>query len=478
MLGWFILFAVIVFAVILVVRAACFRPAPVEQCEAPKIEIDNAVLTERLARLISIPTVSNTDWSKVDETQFELFRSRLSEMYPRVHEKCPPERIGPTGILFHWKGKSAEKPVVLMAHYDVVPVEENLWQHPPFCAEVIEGELWGRGTLDTKITLFGVMEAVERLIGEGFVPANDIYMAFSGDEEISGISAPAIVDAFEQRGIVPAFVLDEGGAIVQKVFPGVSNPIAVVGIGEKGMAEIRLSVKGKGGHASQPPKHTALGVLARAICACENRPFKAELTFPVRELLKKAGAHAPFALRIVFANLWCFGGLLARMASLLGGDLNAMMRTTQSFNMAEGSKQSNVIPSVASAVANLRLLNTTTPEDARSHMEKAIGDPSVEVTVLRGQNASPYADPTCVEFGAMENAIRHTWGQDVIVSPYLMMACSDSRHYSRICKNVFKFSAMALSKEQRALIHNEDERIPVEKIGECVEFYTRLVRYL
>lgn len=478
MIGWIILGAVLAFVAVLVIRALRFNPEQKPSVEAPNVHLDVVVLTERLAQLIRIPTVSNVDWSKVDETQFECFREKLRELYPVVHGSCPPERIGQTGILFHWKGKSDDHPVVLMAHYDVVPVEEAYWQHPPFCAEVIEGELWGRGTLDTKITLFGVMEAAEKLIADGFVPANDIYMAFAGDEEIAGPSAPAMVDEFERRGIVPAFVLDEGGAIVDKVFPGVSNPIAVVGIGEKGMAEVRLTVKGKGGHASQPPKHTALGILARAICACENHPFKAELTLPVRQLLKNAGEHAPFGLKLVFANLWCFGGLLARMASLLGGDLNAMMRTTQSFNMAEGSKQSNVIPSVASAVANLRLLNTTTPEQARAHMEKVVRDPDVKVELVRGQAASPYADPSCVQFAALENAIRHTWGEDVIVSPYLMMACSDSRHYSRICQNVFKFSAMALSKEQRALIHNDNERIAVGKIGESVEFFTRLIRYL
>ncbi len=478
MIGWSILAAVAAFLAVLVIRALLFQP-PVQETESvPDLLLDKDAALQRFARMIKIPTVSSADWSKVDETQFEAFRTLLEEMYPAVHENCPPERIGPTGILFHWKGKSAAQPVVLMAHYDVVPVVEERWQHPPFSAEIIDGELWGRGTLDTKVTLHGIMEAAEGLIKEGFVPTNDIYMAFAGDEEVAGESAPGIVKALEERGVTPAFVLDEGGAIVEKVFPGVSAPIAVVGIGEKGMADIQLTVEGKGGHASQPPKHTALGVLAKAICACEKHPFKAHMTVPVKLLLTTVGRHAPFVFRLVFGNLWCFGGLLTKLAPLLGGDLNAMMRTTQSFNMAQGSKQSNVIPSVATAVANLRLLNITSPEDARAHCEKVINDPDVKVEILRCQEASPYADPSCAEFAAMAKAIRHTWGDRVIVSPYLMMACSDSRHYSRICQNVFKFSAMALSKEQRALIHNEDERIPVEKVGECVEFFTRLVQYL
>ncbi len=478
MIGWVILAVALLFAAVLIVRTLRFVPPKAEQQTPPAVGVDREKAVEHLAQMIRIPTVSNADWSKVDETQFEAFRTLLKKLYPQVHELCPPERIGPTGILYHWKGRSAEKPVVLMAHYDVVPVVEERWKRPPFSAEIVEGELWGRGTLDTKITLLGVMESAEALISEGFVPSNDIYMAFAGDEEVSGTSAPEIVKTLEQRGIVPSFVLDEGGAIVEKVFPGVSAPIAVIGVGEKGMADIRLTVEGKGGHASQPPKHTALGVLAKAICACEAHPFKACMTFPVRKLFETVGRHSSFVLRLVFANLWCFGGLLARLAPLLGGEINAMMRTTQSFNMAEGSRQSNVIPSQASAVVNLRLINTTTPEAARQRLEKIIRDPSVRVEVLCGQEASPYADPSCEEYAAMARAIRHTWGDRTIVSPYLMIACSDSRHYSRICRNVFKFSCMALSKEQRALIHNEDERIPVKTIGDCVEFYNRLVRYL
>ncbi len=478
MIGWIILAVVVLFAVVLVVRTLAFQPSKEPLPAAEELTLDHEKILSNFTRMIQLRTVSCADWSKVDESQFEAFRMLLKELYPAVHAQCSPERIGRTGVLYHWKGKSAQAPVVLMAHYDVVPVLEERWQYPPFSAKIVNGELWGRGTLDTKITLLGVMEAAEKLIGEGFVPANDIYMAFAGDEEISGESAPAIVRVLEERGVTPAFVLDEGGAIVEKVFPGVSAPIAVVGIGEKGMADIQLTVEGKGGHASQPPKHTALGTLAKAICACEKHPFKAHMTFPVEKLFSTVGPHAPFALRLVFANMWCFGGLLTRMASLLGGDLNAMMRTTQSFNMAQGSPQSNVIPSVATAVANLRLLNITTPEDARAHFEKVIKDEDVKVEILRCQKASSYADPSSNGFAAMEKAIRHTWGDEVIVSPYLMMACSDSRHYSRICQNVFKFSAMALSKEQRALIHNEDERIAVEKVGECVEFFTRLVRYL
>ncbi len=478
MIGWIILAAAVVFLAVIVIRAVRFRPPVQTQQAAAEVCIDKEQAVDHLQQMIRIATVSNNDWSKVDESKFAEFRALLQRLYPQVHSACPPQRYGNTGILFHWKGQSESAPVVLMAHYDVVPVAAERWRHDPFAGEIVGDELWGRGTLDTKITLLGVLETAERLIGQGFVPQNDIYMAFSGDEEVAGDSAPAIVRALEEKGVTPAFVLDEGGAIVDKIFPGVSNPIAVVGIGEKGMADVQLTVQGEGGHASHPPRHTALGVLAKAVVACEAHPFKPELSFPVRQLFLTVGRYSTFVYRLIFANLWCFGGLLKVMGPMLGSELDAMMRTTMSFNMAQGSKQANVIPNVATAVANMRLVNTTSLQDVKRHFEKAIHDPKVQVEVLYGQEASPYGDPACAQYAAMAQAIRHTWGQDVIVSPYLMIACSDSRHYSRICKNVFKFSAMALSKEQRDLIHNDNERIPVQKIHECVEFYTRLVQYL
>ncbi|MEG0803993.1 MAG: M20/M25/M40 family metallo-hydrolase, partial [Pygmaiobacter sp.] len=298
--------------------------------------------------------------------------------------------------------------------------------------------------------------------------------AFAGDEEVSGTGAQAAVERLRSRGIVPAMVVDEGGAIVSGIFPGVKDPIAVIGIGEKGLANVKLTAKSEGGHASHPPVHSAVGMMSRAVVNCENKPFKAELSEPIRRMFETVGAHAPFALRMVFANLWCFGGLITLASQKLGGELNAMMRTTMAFTMAEGSKQANILPNEAMATVNLRLLNTTTLEDALEHLKSAIHDPAVEVELLQGMNASPYADTESAQFALLGEAVAETW-RGCIVSPYLMIACSDSRHFSAICKNVFKFSAMELSSEQRGLIHNDDERIPVTEIAKTVEFFTRLI---
>ena len=213
MIGWLILAAVLALCAVLCIRAARFKPEAGAGAAPTPVAVDTEGAVQRLAQLVRIPTVSNYDAEKFDETQFEGFREKLRELYPRVHAMCPPVRIAHTGMLFRWKGKSSAAPVVLMAHYDVVPVDEAGWKHPPFCGEVFDGELWGRGTLDTKITLLGILEAAERLMSEGFVPRNDVYFSFSGDEEVSGPSAPTIVEYLKERGVRPAMVVDEGAPL-------------------------------------------------------------------------------------------------------------------------------------------------------------------------------------------------------------------------------------------------------------------------
>ena len=477
MIGWIILALLLILCAVVLVRTALFKPAPEQTAQPEPVTVDGAGAAERLAQLVRFPTVSSYDEAEFDEAVFEAFRQKLRELYPRVHAACPPVRIGHTGLLFHWQGKSAEEPAVLMAHYDVVPVNAEKWKHPPFCGEVFEGELWGRGTLDTKITLLGVLEAAERLMGEGFVPQRDIYFSFAGDEEVAGPSTPAIVAYLKEKGIRPAMVVDEGGAVVDGVFPGVTKPIAVVGIGEKGMMNVQLTARAAGGHASTPNIPSTVGMLCRAVADCEKHQFPAALTEPVRMLLRKVGPHAPFALRMVVANLWLFGPLLTALSAKLGGELNAMMRTTMAFTTLEGSPQINVLPGEAAAGVNLRLINLDTPESAEARLRRVIHNDNVEVRTLHAQSASPYAASEGAHWDKLAKAVGDTW-QGCIVSPYLMLACSDSRHYSEICRDVYKFSAMALSKEQRGLIHNNDERIPVSEIAKTVEFFTRLEKSL
>lgn len=474
----YILFILLlVWVAVLLIRAAMFKPYPEPEMVEEAVCLQEEKIIKDMSDMIRCKTVSYSDMSLMDMREFEKFQALLEERFPNVHKRCTLRKIGMTGLLYHLAGRSDTEPKVLMAHYDVVPVEEKNWQVPAFEGLVKDGCIWGRGTLDTKGTLCGIFEALEQLLSEGFVPEQDLYLAFSGEEEVSGSSCPQMVDFFKEQGIKPAFVLDEGGAVVEKVFPGVTRPCAVVGIGEKVGLDLELTMKSQGGHASTPPTHTILGQLSRAIVEIEKHPFKAQFVRPVKEMFDTLGRHSSFGMKILFANLWCFLPLLKLYCKLSGGEMNALMRTTCAVTKMEGSKAFNVLPPVAKAGMNLRLLGEDTPDSAIMHLKKVIKNDKIEIRIHDAMERSGYSDTSCKEWELLKQVIHTTW-PDAIVSPYLMMACSDSRHYGRITDRIYKFSAMALTKEERGMIHGNNERVPVETMLKTVAFYTRLIRCL
>ena len=466
--------ALALFIAVLAARALAFRPEPEDTREPLSADADAGRAAANLAAMLRCKTVSSPFEGISDETEFEKFRTLLTELYPRVHALDAPERVGPTGLIYRIPGRNSGAPAVFMAHYDVVPADEAAWDRPAFEGIVEDGVLWGRGALDTKITLCGAMEAAETLLTQGFVPEHDVYLAFSGDEEIAGPSAPAAVQWFEERGIRPALVLDESGAVVEDVFPGLKAPCALIGTAEKGMMDVELSVETHGGHASFPPPRTSIGTLARAVTAIEGSPFKPRLTEPVAGMFNVLGRRTGFAFRLLFANLWCFRPLLFAMAKKKGGEFNAMLRTTCAFTIMQGSNASNVLPPKARMVANLRLLDHT-PEQAIARLQKVAGDKAIQFRKLHGMNPSPVSPAHGESWDKLKRAIEGTW-PGALVSPYIMVACSDSRHYCRISSNVYRFSALALSKEERGLIHGNNERVPLEKITDAARFYIRLMK--
>jgi len=478
LIGSIIAGIVLLFAAIVLIRALLFVPKEEPKEEAEKLTIDADLALNDLSEMIKCKTISYYGSERIDIKEFDKFRELLVTLYPQIHKTCTRERIGNTGLLYRWKGKEEKEPVVLMAHYDVVPIKAEQWDVDAFAGLIKDDVLWGRGTLDTKGTLCGVLEAAELLIADGFVPKQDVYFSFSGDEEIFGTSAPAIVSELQKRGIRPAMVLDEGGAIVSNVFPGVATPAALIGIAEKGAVNFDLTLLTNGGHASTPPRHTGVGRLAQAGVRIESNPMKRQLTKPVLEMFDILGRHSGFAYKILFANLWCFAPLFDMVCKKAGGELNAMMRTTCALTTMSGSDAYNVLPFKTTLGGNARLIGTDTIESFTSEIEKLIDDEEIEITIGEGsENPSPCSETDCEVWKILQKSIRMTW-KDTIVSPYLMMAGSDSRHYCRISDNVYRFSAMELSKEERGMIHGNNERIPKETLKKTVEFYVRLLKQL
>lgn len=454
----------------LVIRAMLFRPYPSPNVPLFDVNVDAEKAVRNLTRMVQCRTVSHAESSQEDEAEFEKFRELLKECYPLVHGHCELQRLGRTGLLYRWPGKSKEKPTVYMAHYDVVPAAQDDWEHPPFAGVIADGCLWGRGTLDTKGTLCGIMEGAEHLISQGYVPDNDIYLSFSGDEEVNGTSAAKIVDYLAEQGIYPHMVLDEGGAIVEGAVPGVPGKYALVGTGEKGKLHLRLTVKSKGGHGSTPPPHSPVGVLAQAVCNVEGRPLKFHLSGPVLEMFDILGRHAGFGLKLVFANLRLFAPLLNLAARKMGGEINALVRTTVAFTKMQASEAVNVFPPIASVEADVRMMEGSTRDSVIRDIIKRIGNEAVQVEAVETIEVMPFSKTGTEPWKRLEQGIRQVWPR-TMVSPYLMIAASDSRQFTRICPNVLRFSAMELSSQERKMIHGNNERIPLDKVARTVKFF-------
>lgn len=466
-----------VLVLIVVVRTLLFVPQKQEVVKVDPITLNEEKIVEDMVEMIRCKTISDRDENKIDRQEFFKFEELLKERFPYVHKFCTFEKIGKTGLLYYLKGENSDKPSVCMAHFDVVPVEEDGWSKPAFDGIIEDGYIWGRGTLDTKGTLCGVLEALEMLLAESYQPKQDLYLAFSGEEEIDGDTCADIVTYLEKKGVSPAIVLDEGGAVVDNVFPGVKEFCALVGIGEKGSVNLNFTLDSEGGHASTPPVHTILGKLSQAVCRIEKKPFKCQLTKPVAEMFDTLGRHSTFVFRMIFANLWLFKPVLDLFCKKTGGEMNAILRTTTAVTKMEGSKAYNVLPPKASFGLNMRLLGNETVDSAIHYLKKIIGNDKIKVEVVNGMNPSIYSDTSCEEWKRLKGVIEATW-EGVVVSPYLMMACSDSRHYCRITDRVYRFSAMRMSKEERAMVHGNNERIPIKTLLKTVEFYVRLLRVL
>ena len=475
MVGYVIWGIVALFLAVILIRAAMFRPKkqPPVSREAVSFDQDSAV--DALAELVRCKTISYSDPALEDDAEFDKLVDMLPRLYPKVFEICEYTKLPGRAMLLRWPGNQNDHPAVMMAHYDVVPVNEEKWDKPPFAGIIEDGVLWGRGTLDTKVTLNGILSAANHLIGQDFRPENDLCFAFSGGEEINGPGADNIVQYFVDHQITPALVVDEGGAVVENVFPGVKGACGLIGIAEKGMINAQIRTVSAGGHASAPKPRTPIGTLSKACVKIEGHPFKMHITKPVAEMFDTLGRHSTFLYKVIFANMWCFSWVIDLLGRLSGGEINALVRTTVAYTQMEGSSARNVIPPEAKMVANMRLNPDDSVASALAYLNQTVKNEAVEITALESSEPSRISQTGCEAWDKVSATVAETW-PGCIVSPYLMVQCSDSRHYGRISDKVYRFSAMALSNEERASIHGNNERIPLETIHKAVEFYIRLMK--
>lgn len=436
---------------------------------------------ERFLALLRIPTVSRSDAALIDADAFARFRDELAELYPLVHIKLEHETVrsddGALSLLYRWRGQGTGRPTVLMAHHDVVPADEPGWQHEPFAPVIEDDRVWGRGTLDDKGSLIAILEAVEARLAAGHVPDADVYLFSGANEETNGTGADAAVTLLTERGVRPGLVLDEGGAVAQDAFPGVEGQVAFVGVSEKGIAGIELSVEQKGGHAATPARDGATTRLARAIVRLETHPSRAVLTEPVAAMLRVLAPRARGIQKRMFSRPSVYRRALLGALTRRGGEGEALVRTTRAVTRLTGSAGDNVIAERATAMINVRIAVGSSVDEAARDIRHAIADEHVSVRVAYGSEPSPASPSHGPEWDRLAGVIAEVF-PDAIVAPYVMLQASDSRHFTRISDTVYRFLPFDITAAERGTLHAIDESIRVSTWRRAIDFYDRLLAKL
>ncbi len=443
------------------------------------IAIDDAMA--RLSGALRIKTVSYSDSAATEAIAFNTFINYLSVHYPLIHSQLSPEKINNFSLLYTWKGSRSDlKPVFLLAHSDVVPADttgSSRWRVKPFDGAIDDNVLWGRGAVDDKAAMIGILEVVEYLLSSGFQPERTIILAFGHDEEIGGRNgAQAIADTLRKRGISPDFIMDEGGAIVEEGVPGVDVPVALIGIAEKGYVSLKLSVDGVGGHSSMPPNETAVTVLSKAIGKLSDNPLPATLEGPIKEMLVTLAPETSFPFNFLFSNLWAFGGIIE--GQLAGSSKsNALIRTTTAPTMFHAGVKDNQLPQKATAVVNFRLKPGDSVDGIIAHVKSVIDNPKIIVEPIGDfpQEASEVSNYKSPQYTAIAKSIRQTF-PDVLVSPYLTVGGTDAKHYQGMTDQIYRFLPIQFSPEQLDGMHGIDEHITSLDYERLLTFYLQLVK--
>jgi carboxypeptidase PM20D1 len=451
---------------------------PANVASVPAISGKDSVLT-RLSEAIKIRTVTYDHPELTDTNTFLLFHQFLKKNFPLVHGKLTLEKINGFSLLYKWEGKKKElKPIVLMAHQDVVPAEDSAyWHHPPFSGIRSGGFIWGRGTLDIKSGVLGILEGAEMLLREGFQPERTIYFAFGHNEESTGKGAEAIAALMQKRGIKPDFVMDEGGIILKNALPGLEKPAAFIGIAEKGFMNVKLTAKTEGGHSSMPPQETAVTKLAAAIIRIKENPFPAFLNLPAKQMFEYIAPEMNFPFNILFSNSWLTEKIIVSQMTRQPSS-NAAVRTTLSVNKLSAGVKINILPHEAVATANLRIMPGTTKEEVKSHLEKAIRDKNIKVEILEPfQPASPVSSTDSEGFRQIQVAVKSVF-PEAVTAPFQLVAITDSRHFVGISDNIYRFHPAVYDKSDLSRLHGRNERISEENYLKTIQFYYVIIKSL
>lgn len=465
---------VVTFAVMLYRTATFFaesQPQPTEWQDP--VGLDDEAAVRRFARALTFATLSHDDRSNFDAEAFRALHAYLQNAFPLVHEQATRTEVNGYSLVFHLAGRDPSLPPVLfLSHMDVVPVEENTrdeWTHPPFGGVVADGYVWGRGALDDKIGVVALLEAMERRLAEGWRPQRSIYLAFGHDEEVGGMEgAQRVAEYFAQQGVRFDFVLDEGGALTQGLLQDIGQPLAVIGISEKGYVNLVLTVNAAGGHSSQPPAQTALGILARAIVKVEDNPFPARLD-NLMPTLEAVGFAMPFSKRLAMSNLWLLSPLVER-SLLADKDAAAGIRTTTAATMASGSPKSNILPTRATAVINFRILPGETVDSVRQRVVDLIDDERVGVRAEYGIDPSPVSSTDSRGYRIVAGSIR-AMAPDALVAPYMVRGGTDARYFHDLSPNVYRFLAVRIDPETMRQVHGIDEHVAIDDYLAAIRYY-------
>jgi carboxypeptidase PM20D1 len=475
-----ILIIALLFSVMLI-KTVRFTRRQVEVAPSTSTEMDLQKAALNLSHAIQLKTIADQDAAKIDPVVFKAFHLFLEETFPKVHDNLHKEVISDYSLLYTWKGTDDNlKPIILMAHIDVVPVDadtESEWAYPPFEGRIEDSFIWGRGSMDDKVSLMGIMEAVEVLLAEGFKPRRTLYLSFGHDEEVGGPKGGARIAAFLKSKMVRAeWILDEGGTVTTGLMPGVSKPVALVGIAEKGYLTLELLVEHEEGHSSMPPPESAIGILSSAIHNLERNQFSTKLEGATLLLFDFVGPEMPFGMRFLLANEWLFEPLIKSQLKKSKA-MNAMIRTTIAPTVFEAGSKENVLPQIARAKVNFRLYPGDSIEYVINHVKKAINDPQVHVSPSGHEwnEASSVSDVDSKSFMVLQRTIRQMF-PDSIVAPFLMVAGTDTKHYAEISDNIFRFLPMRLTSEDLKRIHGKNERISLKNYEEIIKFYIQLIR--